>query len=215
MQIVLKSNLAEVTKRIQSYRNQIPYATAQALNSTAFDIRKEIVTNTWPSSVNVRNSRFMNAALRILPAKKSSLTAVLFDTLKKEYLVRLDKSGTKIPMGNHLAIPARDVEGLIRGGGGAVKKAYKPRTLLEKNRFFKTRLKSGMDAIVERPAGKETGIRKTNRLKRGPLKVWYVLEPKAQIKKMFPFYDTASRIAQQRLAINFKNAFRKAVMARR
>ena len=111
MQIVLKSNLAEVTKRIQSYRNQIPYATAQALNSTAFDIRKEIVTNTWPSSVNVRNSRFMNAALRILPAKKTSLTAVVFDMLKREYLARLDKSGTKIPMGNHLAVPARDVEG--------------------------------------------------------------------------------------------------------
>lgn len=215
MQIVLKSNLAEVTKRIQSYRKQIPYATAQALNKTAIEFRKEIVTNTWPNSVKVRNSRFMNQALRIQFAKKNDLSVTIYDHLKKEYLARLDKGGIRIPMGNHLAIAGKEVAGLIRGGGGAVKKAFKPRTLLDKKRFFKTRLKAGFDAIVERPAGKEQGKRKPQRQIRGPLKVWYLLEPKGQVPKMFPFYETANRVIERSLKRNFINAFRKAVMARR
>jgi hypothetical protein len=215
MQITVKSNIDILSRQIRSYRNQIPQATAAALTKTAFDIRQEIVQNTWPRSVTVRNSRFMNAALRVKNATKRMLTASIFDSLSRNYLARLESSGTKTPLGNNIAIPARDVEGLIRGGGGAVKKAYKPRNLLNKNRFFRTTLKSGMDAIVERPAGKEAGIRKTNRLKRGPLKVWYLLEPKAHIPKLFPFYEAARRVVDRRFALNFRNAFRRAVMTRR
>lgn len=215
MQISVKSNLGDLTRRIKSYRDQIPQATAMALNSTAFDFRKEIVSNTWPKSVIARNSRFMNAALRVQKASKKALTVTIFDGLKREYLQRLDKSGTKTPLGNHIAIAGKEVKDFIRGGGGAVKKAYKPRTLMEKKRFFRTTLKAGFEAIVERPAGKEAGKRKPQRLVRGPLKVWYLLEPKGNIPKMFPFYETATRIVKQRLEINFRNAFRRAVMTRR
>ena len=204
MQISVKSNLGDLTRRIKSYLDQIPQATAMALNSTAFDFRKEIVSNTWPKSVIARNSRFMNAALRVQKASKKALTVTIFDSLKREYLARLDSSGTKTPLGNNIAIPGRDVVDQIRGANGAVRKAYKPRQLLSKKRFFRQTLKSGMDAILERP-----------KKGRGPLKVWYLLEPKAHIPKMFPFYETATRIVKQRLEINFRNAFRRAVMTRR
>jgi hypothetical protein len=204
MQISVKSNLGDLTRRIKSYRDQIPQATAMALNSTAFDFRKEIVSNTWPKSVMARNSRFMNAALRVKNASKKALTVTIFDSLKREYLARLDSSGNKVPMGNHIAIPARDVAGQVRGANGAVRKAYKPRTLLNKKGFFRQTLKSGTDAIMERP-----------KKGRGPLKIWYLLEPRAHIPKMFPFYETATRIVKQRLEINFRNAFRRAVITRR
>lgn len=215
MQISVKTNVSDLSRRIRSYRDQIPQATSAALTKTAFDIRQEIVQTTWPKSVTVRNSRFMNAALRVKSASKRMLTASVFDNLGRNYLARLESAGTKVPVGKNLAIPARDVEGMIRGGSGAIKKAYKPRNLLNKSRFFRTTLKSGMDAIVERPAGKEAGIRKTNRLKRGPLKVWYLLEPKAHIPKLFPFYEAARRVVDRRFALNFRNAFRRAVMTRR
>lgn len=204
MQISVKSNLGDLTRRIKSYRDQIPQATAMALNSTAFDFRKEIVSNTWPKSVMARNARFMNAALRVKTASKKALTVTIFDSLKREYLARLDSSGTKTPLGNNIAIPGRDVADQVRGANGAVRKAYKPRTLLNKKGFFRQTLKSGADAILERP-----------KKGRGPLKVWYLLEPKARIPKMFPFYETANRIVKQRLEINFRNAFRRAVMTRR
>lgn len=215
MQIVLKTNLSDITRKIRSYRDQIPQATAATLTQTAFDIRKEIIQNTWPKSVFVRNQRFMSTALRIETATKRRLTSSVYDSLKKEYLARLDSSGTKIPLGNHLAIPGREVRDFIRTGSGQVKKAYKPRTLLDKKRFFKATLKTGADAIIERPAGKEQGKRKANRLKRGPLKIWYLLEPKANIAKKFPFYETANKVIKRRLEHNFRNAFRRAVMTRR
>ena len=214
MQINLKSNIQALQANIRSYQRLIPAATADALNLTARQFRKEIVEDTWPHSVKVRNTRFLNAALRIDWAKKNNLSVTVFDHLKREYLQRLDKSGVKVPMGNHIAIAGRDVKDLIRGGGGAVKKAYKPRTLLDKKRFFKTRLKSGFDAIVERPAGRETGKRKPTRLIRNRLKVWYLLEPKGQIPKMFPFYETANRIVKANLERNFRNAFKKEVNRR-
>lgn len=215
MQISVKSNVDQISRLIRSYRDQIPQATAAALTKTAYDIKQEIVQNTWPQSVTARNSRFMKAVLKVEKATKKYLTAIVFDNLGREYLGKLESSGTKIPMGNNIAIPARDVEGMVRGANGAVKKSYKPRTLLDKKRFFRTTLKSGMDAIVERPSGKEAGIRKRNRLKRGPLKVWYLLEPKAHIPKLFPFYQAARTVVQRRLEINFRNAFRRAVMTRR
>jgi len=215
MQIALKTNLSDITRRIKSYREQIPQATSATLTQTAFDIRKEIVQNTWPKSVFVRNQRFMNAALRVEVANKRRLTSAVYDSLKKDYLARLDSAGTKVPFGNHLAIAGREVKDFIRTGSGQVKKAYKPRTLLDKKRFFKATLKTGADAIIERPAGKEQGKRKATRLKRGPLKVWYLLEPKANIAKKFPFYQTANEVIKRRLEPNFRNAFRRAVMTRR
>ena len=215
MQISVRSNIDSLARRIKSYRDQIPQATAMALNATAFDFRKEIVTNTWPRSVIVRNRGFMNAALRVETAKKRNLTVTVYDQLKREYLSRLDKSGVKIPLGNHLAIPGREVKSQIRGGNGAIKKNYKPRALLTKKRYFVQTLKTGVDAILERPVGREKGLRKKTRQKRGPLKVWYILEPRANIPSMFPFYETANRIVERRIGINFRNAFRRAVMTRR
>jgi hypothetical protein len=214
MQISLRSNLQALQANIKSYQRLIPAATADALNLTARQFRQEIVTNTWPQSVKVRNTRFLNAALRIEWARKANLSVTVYDHLKREYLQRLDKSGVKIPMGNHIAIAGREVKDLIRGGGGAVKKAYKPRTLLDKKRFFKTRLKAGFDAIVERPAGKEAGKRKAQRQIRGPIKIWYLLEPKGNIPKMFPFYQTAERIIKTNLEKNFRYAFKKEVLRR-
>lgn len=204
MQISLQSNISEVSRRIRSYRDQIPQATAAALTKTAFDIRQEIVSNTWPQSVNVRNSRFMNAALRVKTATKRMLTATVFDGLGRNYLARLESSGTKVPLGNNIAIPARDVIDQVRGANGAVRKAYQPRALLNKKRFFRQALKSGVDAILERPKKGRT-----------PLKVWYLLQPKAHIPKLFPFYQAARRVVDRRFEINFRNAFRRAVMTRR
>lgn len=215
MQISVKSNVDQLSRRIRSYRDQIPQATAAALTKTAFDIRQEIVQNTWPKSVIARNKTFMSKALQIEVATKKKLSVVLFDSLRKEYLARLDSSGIRIPTGNHLAIPGREVKDQIRGANGAVKKNFKPSALLNKKRFFINTLKTGIDAILERPAGKEQGKRKKKRLKRGPLKVWYLLEPRANIPKIFPFYETANRILKSKLETNFRNAFRRAVMTRR
>lgn len=215
MQISVKSNVDQLSRRIRSYRDQIPQATAVALTKTMFDVRQEIVQNTWPKSVIMRNKAFMGRALRVEIANKRKLSAVLFDSLKKEYLAKLESAGTKIPTGNHLAIPARDVKNLIRSANGAVKKSFKPRALLNKKRFFINTLKNGVDAILERPSGYESGKRKNRILKRGPLKVWYLLEPKAHIPKLFPFYDAARRVVSRKFSINFTNAFRRAVMTRR
>ena len=55
MQINVKSNISTFAKAIDAFgRDQIPFATAMALNDTAKDVRGKIINDTWPSEITQR-----------------------------------------------------------------------------------------------------------------------------------------------------------------
>ena len=64
MQINVTSNLSTIAKAIDAFgKDQIPFATARALNDTAKDVRANTINRVWRNDVNVRNKNFMNITI--------------------------------------------------------------------------------------------------------------------------------------------------------
>ena len=210
MQINVKSNISKFAKAIDAFgKNQIPFATAMALNDTARNVRDRIINDTWPSGITQRNDRFMKAALTPISkrnsevwATKRNLRAIVGTTrtkMRRDYLQRLTEGGTKTPRGRHLAIPSKD-NNVTRLGGGAIKKADRPRQLLNRKNVFIQKLVRSGDMAIMRRVGKD----------RYPLQMLYILEPSGQIKKQFDFYEDANSTARRAFDKNFAQGFAKA-----
>jgi len=205
MQISVQSNLSQVTRALDGLGKQlIPKATRNALNDTAFDVRKDTIERVWPSSVTVRNPAFLKAMLMPIRGQNRATTQRLVSTVQnyptgprnREYLQRLATGGVKTPRGQHIAIPGRDMPLRSRGG---VTAARRPRNILNRPKVFKTKLKSGQDAIVRR-VGKS----------RYPLQMLYILEPDGRIRKQFDFYDEAKQTARRAFNKHFTREFKRA-----
>ena len=193
----MTSNASAVQKAMQGFSKQMPFAMSQALNATAFDVRKEIVDKTYPQSFNVRNKRFAGTMFRVEKATKKKLRASVFDRLKKDYMVDQAEGGIKTPRGKSIAIPGRDMKMRTKGG---VTKANRPRNLLNKKGVFKTTsTRSGQPIIVRRATKK-----------RYPLQMMYILEPSGVIKKRFDFYEDANATARREIDRAFAKRFKRA-----
>ena len=97
-----------------------------------------------------------------------------------------------------MAIPGRDAN-LPRTAGGAIKKADRPRQLLNRKNVFRITSKGGADLIVRRPTDK-----------RYPVQVLYLMKPDGSVKKQFDFYEDAGKQGRISMATNFKKNFKKA-----
>ncbi len=194
MQINVQSNISAFAKAMDAFgRDQIPFATASALNSTAFDVRKQIVEDTYPNSFTVRNKRFASQMFRVDKANKRNLNARVYDRLGRDYMVNQAEGGLKRPRGNHIAIPSRQIK---RTASGKVPKAKQPRNVLG-GKGYRTTLRSGQDVIAE-----QTGRGAARRQR-----VLYLLENVARIPKRFPFYEDANRMAGRVFDRNFGKSF--------
>lgn len=193
----METNISTMAKALDAFgKDQIPFATANALTSTAFVIREHIVERTYPEAFTERNKRFAGTAFRVDKANKRNLEARVFDRLGKDFLALQAMGGIKRPRGSTISIPTDEINRTGRG----VAKARRPRALLAGGkRAFRQKAKSGQDAIMQR-RGKA----------RYPLKVLYIQEPSAKIDKRFNFYEDAKRTAQKVFDDKFKISFARA-----
>ena len=180
LEIDITSNIDRVFSEVGDFfRDQIPYVTSQALNDTAFDIRRRIVESTWDNAFTVRNRRFPGRIFRVTPkATKGSLEAVVQATLEypwvAAWLERQATGGTKTPAKhNWIAIPVR---GSRRNNGGSIPTSQKPLNL--KNTFIRT-TKDGKARVIIQRSGGETWVR-------------YLLVRQAHIDKTFRFEEDAT-----------------------
>lgn len=194
------AQFARYLNRVQ--RKQLPFATAKSLTDTAFDARKHVVDVSWPRAVTVRNRRFMGAAMRVEKATKRTLTARLFDKLGRASVGLHATGGTKRPRGRSIAVPTKHVN---RTGSGRVRKSQTPRAVLSSSKGFKTRLRSGDEAILQRQGGK-----KSRRVK-----VLYTLHPSARIRRRFPFERDVERVVRRRYPQHFIRNMRRALATAR
>lgn len=184
------SDFERVAKRLDAFADQIPFALAKSLNDAADIARRQIIDDTWPHHVSVRNSGFMNAALTTkgTRATKRKLSVVLYDRLGRAGLQLHAVGGTKRPRGRNLALPSAKVA--ARRTGKGVPKNLRPLAL--PNSF-----KQG-DIIYQRvgkyqKAGKRSAAKDT----RG-LKLMYTLKPSVRIRPDVPFYqDFASTMRRE------------------
>ena len=192
----VKSNIKAFSKTLSKFeKKQLPFATAQAMNDTIADVRKQIVDTTWPRSVEVRNRRFAGVAFRRKFAKKTKLRASLFDSLGREAFNRQADGGIRIAHGNFLAVPSEN----IKRTGKGVRANQRPRAL---KRSFVATMKSGKRGIFQR-----TGKRK--------IRLMYSLTRTANVPKSFPFERDAERIARRKFGKHFVKRFNHAVRTAR
>lgn len=199
MKISVASNVDEVARNLTAVQQrQIPFATSRALNAVAFAARRHIVDVTGPRDFDIRNRRFLGVALRVQLSTKRNLVARIYDRLGRDYLETQATGGMKNPRGNQLAVPAEEVASRRTGAG--VLKRLKPRIA---PRAFKRTVR-GTEMILQR-AGR----------RRSPLRVLYVLSPKAAIPKRFAFYEDARAIVLRSIGATFNDELTKALASAR
>ena len=204
--IVFHNNADEFEKKlVQTLDRNIPFAVAQAINDTAFEMRHHTVNVTYPSAFTVRNARFPGVIFKVdekAPIRGPELSAfrrggvvraVFADVSAKgpkragvgRYMARHAKGGTKAPYtGGRVAVPNTAGGQIKRSAGGRVPVAQRPKRQLQKKGVFATR-----NAIMRR--------------KKGKLDVLFGLPSSVKINKSFMFYEENQRIFYTQMPVNF------------
>jgi len=187
--INVKNNIKEFSRSLSRFqRKQVPFATAGALTSTAFDVRKEIVEKTWGRSFKVRSKPFPKALFHVERAKAPwKLTASVVQVLDRDFVGRHVTGGTKraTSTGN-LAIPLDQ------------KLVKRKRKRLVRGEFIE--IKSGGNTYLAKRKGRKRA-----------LEFLYTLKPSAVIKKRFPFFTDAERIVRFRLKAHWDKSIQWAL----
>lgn len=195
-------------KRLDAVADQIPFALARAMNDALAVARTEIIEQTWPKHVSVRNKSFIGAALRREYAKKGTLRVAIVESgpaAGRGSLSLHADGGTKRARTNNLAIPSAKLASRRTGKG--VPKGMRPAVL--PNSFKKG------DVIYQR-TGKYTKAGKRSAAKdtRG-LKLMYTLKPSAPIKADVPFQADFDRVMTREVWRSFGPRIQAAMASRR
>jgi hypothetical protein len=178
----------------QAPRKQVPFAIAKSLTMTAQDAQKEIKRELL-LRFTIRN-RHVPRGIRIKAATKRRPIAEVGSI--DAFMKLQETGGVKKPRrSRRLAIPTRQVR---RTKTGRVRKAQRPRQLLNRKNVFEARSRKGA-VIFQRT---RTG-----------LKALYILRPSAQIKPRFGLRSTATKVAERRGQRNFVRAMAVAMRTAR
>ena len=195
MRIDIKSNIKEVTKGMSSMqKKQIPFAAANAINTTLFELKKEMAKQTVKKLDNP--TPFTQRGFLVDKAKKTKLFGLLF--AKEEvakYLHYQIEGGTR-SSGKKFAIPTSNAKlnryGNIPNKKGGVVKGKKQKILKIK----------GM-----------TGVYETH--KDRTLKLIVAFKNSATYKAKFPFYIIAKKFTEAKFDKNFAKALTRALKTAR
>lgn len=192
--LIIDSDIDQSTRDVMVFfRDQVPFGFSRALNTIAFEIRKDTVERVYPRDFEMRNRALPRRLFGVTKkATKKDLHAEVGQTLALDWVERQATGGTKTPRGNSIAIAPNP--NAVRTGSGAIKKAFKPRNL--KN-AFKT-----STAIM---------VRDTE----GDLHKAYTLKQSVRIPKRFMFYEEADMKASTIFSAAFDDALDYAIRSSR
>jgi hypothetical protein len=208
--VTIRADLTAFAKTMnQIERQEFRTIIRNALLDTGFQTQKELRTSTYGRAFNPRQKSFKNVITSLGTGRPAtpksgallkssverSLEIVIFDRTSKEYMERHARGGIKTPTsGSNLTIPGRDSVEPKRTGRG-IPKRLRASALLSTSRSFKTKI-NGQDVIARR-------VSKA----RYPIQVMHLLEPSAQIRKTFNFYEDSFSNFTSRFPVNFRSNF--------
>ena len=207
MDIKLSGNYRDLERRLNSVqRKQLPFAFANTLNDTAFQVLETVTGPTYNRAFDVKNRKFAGQSFRVFKAKKRKLEASVTQ-LKVRQLYRGNlrmhaEGGIKRPRAGNIAVPSDKMKAK-RTRTGRIGEANRPRQLLEKPRTF----------IAAMPSGKR-GIWQRRGKKRLPIDLLYSFEKSVRITKNYLFFEDGSKVVRQNLQRNFSKAFDQAMKTR-
>lgn len=196
MQISLK---IEGLDQLGNFAGQVPFALASALTKTAKQGQDAVIQN-LQDTFTLRTNWYKpsNAiGIRITPAKKNDQVAEVRSAAK--FLLPHVEGKDKIPFGKFLAIPTDNVR---RNKRRLIPNPQRPKNL--KNSFILT-LKSGLKVLAVR-VGKG---------RRSTIRIMYLLEPKARLKKAEVFFEPVQKVVKENFENNFNESIKKAIKTAR
>lgn len=193
-----------VTKWMRGlYRDQIPWATANALNATAFDARKTLV-NELRQHFEIRTD-WTSRRMRVGKARKKRLPHVAYVGSTAPYMELQVTGGVKRSMNKLMGIPTSHLR--ARSSDGQIKKSLWPRKFLRSKRVKKRRkvhtvgLRKGA-AVIQTVGGERVHL--------------YTLAQKAIVKpRTWPLESTVRRVVARRWAKNATRALDRAIKTAR
>jgi len=187
--------------------DQVPYALSRALNDAAKVARREIISDTWPSHVTVRNRGFLNAVMTTRFSDKHNLSVEFYDRTpdQRGHLQMHAVGGVKVPKGAYLPIPAKDnILGVTLGARGITPSSLKPAAVVSSTskralRIARIKRSGNMGIFVGRG---------------GRLNLIYVLLRRATIKPTVPFYQDWADIIRREARLHFASRMKQAMLTR-
>lgn len=190
---------AKIIKRppsAESLLRQFAFGTSVGINKTVKEGQKAVIGQ-LRHTFTIRNNWLERSPIAIkakFSNKNQNPIQGEIYTLAR-FLPRHEEGGIKLPYRHYLAVPA---------DSGPLNKAKRiPERLKPKNlqNAFILTTKSGTKLLcVRKSRGKNKGI-----------VPYYVLIPKAQIKKVDIFYEPISKVVDRRLALNISNGIDNAL----
>nr|BAR36688.1 hypothetical protein [uncultured Mediterranean phage uvMED] len=208
MRIDIRTNIKEVTRgltRIQ--KKQIPFAAANALNTTAFSMHKALKKQTKQKFEHAAN--YTQKAFRVDKAKKKNLVAYIYVHETREDYFKYQVDGGVRPPKNTAIVIANDKNANdIRQhpSGNITKGAYNKLKKDKKKYFFgKPKGNQGSEGIWERYGREATGT-----LSGAKIRQVAKLTKFGKYKALFPFESIGQGVAFSRKN-GFESNFAKAM----
>lgn len=196
LDIDIRHNIKEFTKHLSTIeRRQIPFATSQAINGTAFDVRDALVKHTRARFEN-RKAWYKGKSAMAIRVTKSHKKKRLVASVSTPWAPALkhEEGGTRSPHRGHaLLIPTDRVAKANRVPGGA-------REYIGKPKVFST-----PRGVFRRAGGK--------RNPRVELLYWKV--PRAKIKPTYGWGEVGHRVTMQRIGPQFQRWLAQALRTAR
>jgi hypothetical protein len=182
MKVNVKSNIKEVTKGItKTQKKQIPFATANAINKTLFQLRKEMAKQTVKKLD--RPTPFTQKGFLVDQAKKNKLTGVLFIKEAVEKYLKFQIDGGVRSGNPFVSIPTRNKK-LNKYGNIAGKKSG----LIKGRNQFIGEIK-GIRGVWQRQADNQ-------------VKLMVAFDNSVSYEPKFPFYKIASSFVASKFSKN-------------
>ena len=202
----VSSNYKRLSRSLdQLGRKQLPFAFAKTLNETMKAVGKYTVARTYPRAFDVRNRAFFKASIftgtTVRRATKTKLRVSARARFDRGNLQQHATGGSKRARSGRIAIPSRFTKAARRARG--VRKALRPRAVVDNPKGYIDR-DGPSDAIYQRYG------RGGNRVR-----LLYVLQPRARLRKRFRFYEDAQRITRSVSPKLFRKNFSQAIRTAR
>ena len=213
MNISFKHDLDTLEGKLTAMaKKQLPFATANALNSVAFKARAE-EQRQMPKKLD-RPTKFTVNAIQVKKAKKRDhLAIVKVEEKRAPYLHYQIKGGTRQPKGKAIPVPYEAHMKLNKFGN--MTKSKVASLLAKKSKPGAGGTFTGKPKGAKHPSTIGGIYQRGGRKGRGSFKMLIHWEPKAQYRARFPFYKIGEGIIRRTFRRELDKALNKAMASAR
>ena len=216
MQISVKADVKDLTRKLNRAKRQIPFAIKRGLDATAFDLQRNL-KDTLPKYVH-NPVAYTKAGIQVEKAQKNDLTAKVGFASKTfgraigsipqaEYMKRLIQGGTRQPKNKMIPVPYPKNQKPNKAGN--IPRGRINKLLGDKEKFF-----SGEPLGAKKGGG--AGIwKRTGKGKNAKIKMMIAYEQQTEYQKSYPFKSLALNFIRKHFRKNLDDAISHALKTAR